>query len=142
MYRPDPLFDSSVVVFQSDDVILTEIIAKLHFNNFEWTITAIAQTVICLERDMNVLALTELQFLRATHDVCYAFDYDPVLLAPRVALQAEAGAGLYLKHLNLEPGLFFQDFVTAPRPLVRLAHSAGLQTFSTNRIPLSGIENS
>src|SRR5712691_12680681 len=129
MNRPDSLFDSLVVVCQPHDVILTKIIAKLHFNNFEWTITAIAQTVICLERDMNVLALTQLQFLRATHDVCYAFDHDPVLLAPRVALQTEAGAWFHLKHFNLEPGLFFQDFVTAPRSLVRFAHSADLQIF-------------
>src|SRR6266849_2029277 len=120
MNRPDSLFDSLVVVCQPHDVILTKIVAKLHFNNFEWAITAIAQTVIGFSRDMNVLALTQLQFLRATYDVCYTFDHDPVFFAPRVALQTEAGAGLYLKHLNLEPGLFFQDFVTAPGPLVRL----------------------
>jgi len=142
MYRPDPLFDSAVVVFQPHDVILTEIIAKLHFNDFEWTITAIAQPVICFEWDMNVLALTELQFLRTTDDVCYAFDYDPVLLAPRMALQAEAGAGLYLQHLNLEPGLFFQDFVTAPRPLVRLAHIGRPPDIFRESASVSGNENS
>src|SRR5712692_662375 len=137
MNRPDSLFDSSVVVFQPHDVILTEIIAKLHFNNFEWTITAIAQTVIGLERDMNVLALAQLQFLRATYDVCYAFDDDPVFLAPRVALQTEAGAGFHLQHFNLEPRLFFQNFVTAPGPLVRLPHSARLQMFPKDRLQLA-----
>src|SRR5216684_7758390 len=129
MNRPDSLFDSLVVVCQPHDVILTEIIAKLHFNNLEWTNTAIAQTVICFERDMNVLALTQLQFLRTAHDVCYALDHDPVLFAPRVALQTEASAGFHLKHLDLEPGLFFQDFVTAPGPLVRFAHSAASRYF-------------
>jgi hypothetical protein len=78
--------------------------------------------VIRLERDMNVLAPTQFQFLFAAYDVGYAFDHDPVFLATRVALQAEAGAGLHFQHLNLEPGLFFQDFVTAPGPLVRLPH--------------------
>src|SRR6266851_5335989 len=89
MNRPDSLFDSLVVVCQPHDVILTKIIAKLHFNNFEWTITAIAQTVICFERDMNVLALTQLQFLRATHDVCYAFHHDPVKGVADVVCGAE-----------------------------------------------------
>src|SRR3989442_5498823 len=125
MNQPDSLFDSLVVVCQPHDVILTKIIAKLHFNNFEWTITAIAQAVICFERDMNVLALTQLQFLRATYDVCYAFDHDPVLLAPFVALQTEAGAWFHLKHFNPETGLVFPDFITAPRPLVRFLPSAG-----------------
>src|SRR5229473_5493517 len=136
MNRPDSLFDSLVVVCQPHDVILTKIIAKLHFNNFEWTITAIAQTVIRFERDMNVLALTQLQFLRAAHHVRYAFDHDPVLLAPRVALQTEASAGFHLKHFNLESRLFFQDFVTAPGSLVRFAHSAASGYFQGNRFQL------
>lgn len=110
---------SLIVIFQPHNVILAEIITKLHFNDRERSIAAVAKTMIRLRRNVYMLALAQLQLFLAAGDVRQALNYYPVLAAPAVSLQAEPRPWLDLDHLDLKPGPFFQDFIAAPWSLVR-----------------------
>jgi hypothetical protein len=118
--------DSLIIIFQPHNVILTQIVTELHFNDCQRLITAVAQPVIGLRWDVDVLAPMQLQLQFATDDIRNACNHDPVLSAPCVALQAKAGAWFHLEHFDFEPGPLFQDFVPAPWSLVKFPHRAFL----------------
>lgn len=119
-----PLSGSLIVVFKPDDIVFAQIVAKLDFDNRQRPIRTIAEPVICLWRNMDVLAFMQLYFSVATDDVCGSFNDDPVLAAMGMALQAQARARLNLKHFNLEASPFFQHLIAAPGTFVRLSQQS------------------
>jgi hypothetical protein len=115
------LLGSLVVVFQSDDVVLTEIITKLNLNQRESTIRTITKPVICLWWNVDVVALSQLQFTVAADDIRSSPDDDPMFATLSVALQAQPGAGQDFQQLNFEARLFLDYFVPTPGPFIRFA---------------------
>jgi len=81
-----PLLDSLVVILEAHDVVFAEIVAKLNFNDGQFDVAAVSQAMIGFGWDVDVLALLQLQLLFATDYVGHAFDYDPMLAAPRMSL--------------------------------------------------------
>jgi hypothetical protein len=124
------LFQSLIVVRKSYDVVLAQVITKLHFDDCQTDIAAVSQSMIGFRWDVNVLTLLQSQFPVAADNISHALDHDPMFTAPRMSLQAQSRARLHLQHFDLKAWSFFQDFVTAPRSFVKLSH--GIFSFVAN----------
>ncbi len=116
------LGDSLVVVLKTHNVVLAQIVTKLHFDDCQPHIAAVSQTMIGFGRDMNMVALLKLQLAITTDNVSHAFYHDPMFATARVTLEAESRAGFHFQHFDLKAGPLFEDFVTTPWSLVEFSH--------------------
>lgn len=64
-----------VTVFESNDIILAEIAAGLHFDDFQRDVAKVFQTVFHSYRDVGGLVFGEQQNLVATRNLGGAFDH-------------------------------------------------------------------
>jgi hypothetical protein len=112
---------SFIIVFQSDDVILAEIIAELDFDEGEVLVGGVAEAVVGFGWDMDMLARFELELTFAADDVGDALDNDPMLAAARVALKTQASARLHFESFNFVACALFKDFIPPPGSLVSFA---------------------
>src|SRR5438045_1251617 len=131
------LSDSLIVVIETDNVVLPEIIAKLDFDDSQRCVGAVTEAMISLRRNVNMLTATQLQLVFSTHHVGNAFDHDPMFAAMRMALQTESRAGLNFQHFYFKAGPLFQHFVAAPWSLVRFAHRTILPGLGSQVIELT-----
>jgi hypothetical protein len=87
-----PLVDclriSLIVVSQSHDVVLAQIIAQLNFDKNHFGLAAISQAMIGFGRNVDVLTFFQLQLPITTDHVGHTPYNDPMLAAPRMSLQA------------------------------------------------------
>jgi len=120
--QAEALFDSLIVIRETNDVVLAQIITKLNFNDCQTDIAAVSQAMIGFGRYVYMLAFLQSQFTVATDDISYTFYHDPMFAAPRVSLQAEARTWFYLQNFNLITGLLLENFVGAPRSFVKFSH--------------------
>jgi hypothetical protein len=121
--RHSSLITSFVIVFEPHDVVFAEIVAELNFDERERMICAVAETVNGFGGNVKVFAHLELEFPVAANDRRDAVDNDPVLAAPRVALQAQARARFDFKPFDFVASALFQHLIAPPRSLFRFSHS-------------------
>ncbi len=76
------LITSFVIVFEAHNVVFAEIVAELHFDECERAVCAVAETMVGLGRNVDVLARLELKLTLAAGHVGDAGDDDPMLAAP------------------------------------------------------------
>jgi hypothetical protein len=107
-----------IIVFQPDDIVFTKIVAELDFYEGERLLGRIAEAMVGFRRDMYVLAFPELQFPVTTNNIRDALHDDPMLAAPRVALETQTRTGFDFKSFDFVAGAFFQNLVATPRPLI------------------------
>jgi hypothetical protein len=105
---------ASVGVFESNDVILAEVAARLHLDDFERDLSGVLQAVFDAERDVGRLVLAEQDDLLAARHPGRAAHHDPVLGAMMVHLQRERGAGADDDALDLEALAAVDAVVPAP----------------------------
>ena len=106
------------VIFQPDDVVLAEVVAQLDFDERQRTRRRIAEAMICLRRNVDVLAFSKLKLTVAANDISDPLDDNPMLAASRVTLEAQARAGFNFKPFNFIASAFLQNLVASPRPLI------------------------
>src|SRR5215472_4448134 len=92
----------SVDILEAHDVILTEVGARLYFDDLERRGAGILDAVLDAQRDEGRLVLLEHEHLIPARDARRAGDHHPVLGAMAVQLQRERAAGLHLQALHLE----------------------------------------
>src|SRR5207342_3902917 len=106
---------ASVHVLEADDVVLAQIAARLHLDQFQRHHARILEAVLHAQRDVGALVLREDDRLVATRDAAGATDHDPVLGAVVVHLQAQRRAGLHRDALDLETLAHVDRVIAAPR---------------------------
>jgi hypothetical protein len=117
------LLISLVVIRETHDVVLAQIVTKLNFDNGQADVATVSQTVIGFGRNVNVLTLSQLQLPVATDNVGHAFNHNPMFAAARMSLQAQSRARFHFQQFDLKTGFFFQNFVAAPGSLVKFSHA-------------------
>ena len=105
-----------VVILQSHNVILAEIITKLHFDNFDQTFMQVFQAVLGTQRNVDGVSASH-RYNSFTHrDSGRTIDHRPMLTAVLVALQGQTPRRLYDNPLHLESRLFIQHVKGTPWP--------------------------
>jgi hypothetical protein len=77
-----------VIVFQSHNIIFAEIVAELYFDERERLVGRVAEAMLSLRGDVDVLARFELQLAVAADDISDALNDDPVFAPTRMLLKA------------------------------------------------------
>jgi hypothetical protein len=90
-----------VVIFETNDVVFAQVITELYFDERERLGGAVAQAMISFRGDVYVLSTRELKLTLPAYHVGDSGDHYPVLVAPRMALQAEACARFHLQPFDL-----------------------------------------
>ena len=105
---------AAILVFESHDVILAEVVAGLDFDHHAVDNTGIGQAVLRAGGDVGGLVGAHEYLLLAIDHPGHAGNHDPVFAAMVVHLQAEAGTRLDHDALHLEALAFLQHRVGAP----------------------------
>src|SRR6266852_5439708 len=113
MRRSDPRVD----VFVARDVVFLEIVAGLHFDDFERLAAGIAQPMDAADRDIDRFVFVQGHDPAVEHHLGDALDHHPMLGPALVALQAELAAGLDAEPLGAKALATVDVLVAAPRPV-------------------------
>src|SRR3546814_3663116 len=116
--RPALRLRSPVNILEAHDVVLAQVIARLHFDQFEWAIADVFQTMLHPDRDVRGLVGTQHQQVLATGDAGAAIDHHPMLGAVMMQLQAERSTGLDADALDLKPCAAVYRIVATPRATI------------------------
>ena len=119
------LSPSFVVVFNPDNVVLAEIIAKLNFNEGQQLLAGISQPMVGTWRNEQMLTRRQLRFAIAADDIGDAINNHPMFAATRVTLKTQSRARFYLKPFDFEAITLIENFISAPWSLVSLAAQNG-----------------
>ena len=93
---------ATVDIFEALDIVLTQIAARLHFDDLQRDLARVAQAVHRGDRDVGGLVFAEQEHVVVTGDFGGAADHDPVFGAVVVHLQRQARARLDRDVLDLE----------------------------------------
>ena len=125
MYLCSQASSPPVGILEADDVVLTQIAARLYLDDLEGQLARVGQPMHVAQRDVGRFVLTQQEGLLAVGDFGGALHDDPVLGPVVVHLQAEARAGIDDDALHLEARAGVDGVVPAPRA-VDLAVGRGL----------------
>ena len=78
---------ASVDVVEAHDVVLSDIAADLHLDQFERDLAGIGEPVNAFDWDINGFVFVHAAHVVAERDLGCPFDHDPVLRAMKVFLQ-------------------------------------------------------
>jgi hypothetical protein len=113
---------SLIIILYPNDIVFSEIIAKLYLDQNQRHVGTISQSVIRVGRKMNVATFSQLQFPVTTDNVGDALHYDPVFTAPGVALQTQTLTRCNFQPFHLKAGALFQHFISSPWSFVFFSH--------------------
>ena len=85
---------SSKTIFNSDDVILTQIPTRLHFDNFQRNCARVCESVNFPRSDVGGLVFVQRELFIAIDDSSIAFHHNPVLCSVLVLLKTRTGPSL------------------------------------------------
>lgn len=105
---------TTIGIFESNNIILTQITSRLHFNDFKGQFARVAQTVNVAERDESGLVFAQQKAALSVGDFGGAFDHHPMLGTVVVHLQAEACAGVDHNALDLKALAAVNAVIPAP----------------------------
>src|SRR5262247_1628113 len=91
----DGLLPASVDVVEAHDVVLAEIAADLHFDQFEWDLARIGKPMNVADRDIDGFVFVHAAHVIAERDLGRSLDHDPMLGAMEVLLQRELASRLH-----------------------------------------------
>ena len=112
----------AIVILCSDDVILTEIIPRLHFDEDEWSISRVLDPVPGALGDVYGLTGREQNLFIISGHNGPAFEYEPVLSPASVLLKGKSLPGLDDNPLHLVLARILKYTKMAPRPVLFLVH--------------------
>src|ERR1700761_7786008 len=113
---------AAVVVVETDDVVLAEVVALLDLDEHQRPGPGVADPVGHSDRDVDRVAPLDLAVTAVKGDDPGSGDHEPVLGAPGVLLVAQPLARPDLDGLHLEVARLGQDGVGAPRALGTIGH--------------------
>ena len=116
--RGSPLASSAKVVLQTHDVVFTEIIAALHFDEDEQFVARILDAMRRTDGDVDSLARLYFDVAIIERDLRSALDNDPMLGALGVLLVAETLAGQHFNPFDFEIVTFIKHRETSPGALI------------------------
>jgi hypothetical protein len=105
-----------VDVLISNDVVFTQIVPELHFDNLDLIYAEIFEAVFGAEGDIDGLAAGEGQDFVIDGHGGGAADHSPMLVTMLVALQGQATLWVYRQAFDFKAGFFFEDMEGAPGP--------------------------
>src|SRR5208337_5112853 len=105
----------AIVIFRPGDVILAEIIPGLHFDENEWSISRVLDTMPGALGDVYGLASRETDLFVIKDQNSLAFEYEPVLLPAAVFLKREPLPRVDNDPLYLVSRRIFEHTKMAPR---------------------------
>ena len=109
------LIDAPVFILETDDIVLTEIVTALHFDQHQIDNTRVHQTVLMTRTDKGGLVGIQHQFLLVVDHHCHPADNNPVLASVVMHLQGQRSFGFHYNSLDLEALAIFQRCVGTPR---------------------------
>jgi hypothetical protein len=132
----------SIIVVQADDVVLSEVVAVLDFDEDQVVFTGVVDAVGYPDRHVDGRPGADRQLVIVEDDHPRASQDEPVLGASCVPLIAEPRPSSYRDALDFVPGLVVQDDISSPGPLIAFSYSHG-QTLEgigllTGQMPLMG----
>ena len=110
-------YPPSVDVVEAHDVVLAEIAADLHLDQFERDLAGIGEPMDAADRDIDRFVLVHAADVVAERDLGGALDHHPVLGAMEVLLQRQLAAGLHHDALDLVALGDVDVLVVAPGPV-------------------------
>src|SRR5471032_510629 len=108
---------TTVDIFKPLDIVFAQVAARLHFDDLEWNLARVAQTVDRGNRNVGRLVLTEQEHVFVAGDFRGAADHNPVFGAVVVHLQRQARARLDRDVLDLEAPAHVHRVVGTPRTI-------------------------
>jgi hypothetical protein len=114
---------SSEVVFETLNVVFTEIIAALHLDEDQILVGGILHSMGRADRDVDRFAGANRDLSTIERNLGSSLYDHPVFGALRVFLVAESLSRQHFDSLDLERASFFQDRVGTPGPLIKLSQS-------------------
>lgn len=112
----------AIVIFRPGDVILAEIVPGLHFDENQWSISRVLDTMPGALGDVHGLASRETDLFVIKDQNSLAFEYEPVLLPAPVFLKREPLPRVDNDPLYLVSRRIFEHTKMAPRPVILLVH--------------------
>ena len=115
--RSDGSSVAAVLVVEAYDVVLAEIAADLHLDQFERDLAGIGEPMDAADRDVDRFVLVDRADVAVDRHFGGALDHDPMLGAMEVLLQRQLGAGFHHDALDLVARASVDALVIAPRPI-------------------------
>ena len=116
------LLNPAIVILYPGDVILTEIISRLHFDERERRVSWVPDTVPGTLGDVYGLACREHDLFTVSGYNGLAFEYEPMLSPAPVFLKGESLPGLDDNPLYFVSLRILKYTKMAPRPVLFLVH--------------------
>src|SRR5437660_187100 len=107
---------ASIAILEAHDVVLAEVFAALHFDEYQVFAPGVFKTVLGTRRDISRFVRRHFELGFAVDDLGRAADHDPMFATMVVHLQREGRARLHDDALDLEPGALLDDGIGAPGP--------------------------
>ena len=104
----------AVVVFQSDDVVLAQVVATLHFDNVHGFIERIGDAMHSADRHVGRFVNAQVKLFVIQRDARFTAYDCPVFRTLRMFLQGKDSAGVNDKSLDLKTVIAIDAVVTAP----------------------------
>src|SRR5437667_9352270 len=93
--RGRPSLAAPIDVVEAHDVVLAEIAADLHLDQFERDLARIGEPMNAADRDIDGFVFVHAAHVIAERDLGRSLDYDPMLGAMEVLLQRELASRLH-----------------------------------------------
>ena len=107
----------AIGIIKADDVILTQVRARLNFDDLQRLIPPIAESMLVPWRDVGGFVFFQRKITLTMGDLRLAFHHHPVLGTMLVHLQTEARAWVHHDAFDLEAFPAINQVVPPPRPM-------------------------
>jgi len=118
------LTHSTEVVVESVNIVLAEVLAVLHFDEYEVSVASVLDPVRHLRRHVDCRSRLHIYLLTVESHDTFAAHNEPVLGSPIVCLITQPMAGCYDNLLHLMIRRIEEHFIASPRPFVSVERHA------------------